>query len=102
MANLEILNKSHNQKIMNNLIQNRFNCAGGCKYNLKGGNCHSENIIYNATVKSDLEKKFSTVYAKLSSGFGMLTTKNILKVVYTKMKQSFQSMMRLKAHDHWF
>ena len=48
---INILNKS-------NLIQNQFNCVGGCKYDLKGCNCCSENIIYKATVNSDLEKKF--------------------------------------------
>ena len=60
MANLERLIKSHNQRILNksNSIKNQCNCAGGCKYNLKGGNCRSENIIYKATVNSDLEKKF--------------------------------------------
>ena len=60
MANLERLIKSHNQKILNksNSIQDQCNCVGGCKYDLKGGNCRSENIIYKATVNSDLEKKF--------------------------------------------
>ena len=55
------------------------------------GNCRSDNIIYKATVNSDLEKKF---YIGLCStqNFGMLTTKNLSKVVYTKMKLSFQSM----------
>ena len=60
MANLDRLIKLHKQKILNksNLIQNQCNCVGGCKYDLKGGNCRSENIIYKATVNSDLEKKF--------------------------------------------
>ena len=59
MANLERLIKSHNQKILNksNLIQNQCNCVVGCKCDLKGGNCRSENIIYKATVNSDLKKK---------------------------------------------
>ena len=34
------------------------NCAGSCKYLLKGGNCRMENIIYKATVNSDLETGF--------------------------------------------
>ena len=60
MGNLERLIKSHNQKILNkgNSIQDQCNCVGGCKYDLKGGNCRSENTIYKATVNSDLEKKF--------------------------------------------
>ena len=59
-ANLERLIKSHNQKILSKIDQTEIkcNCAGGCKYNLKGGNCRSDNIIYKATVNSDLEKKF--------------------------------------------
>ena len=59
-ANLERLIESHNQRILtkSNLIQNQCSCAGDCKYNLKRGNCRSENIIYKATVNSDLEKKF--------------------------------------------
>ena len=57
---MERLIKLHNQKIFNksNLIQKQCNCAGGCKYNLRRGNCHLENIIYKAIVNSDLEKKF--------------------------------------------
>ena len=60
MANLERLIKSHNQKILNksNLIQNQCNCAGGRKYDFKGGNCCLENIIYKTTFNSDLERKF--------------------------------------------
>ena len=38
------------------MIKNQCNCAGDCKYDLKGGNCRSENIIYKATVNSDVEK----------------------------------------------
>ena len=53
---------THYQKLLTNILyelvthvwrikvkENRRNCAGGCKYDLKGGNCRSENIIYKAT-----------------------------------------------------
>ena len=30
-------------------IAYKCNCASRCKYNFKGGNCRSENIIYKAT-----------------------------------------------------
>ena len=41
-----------------NIIKNHCNCAGGCKYDIQRGNHRSANIIYKATVNSDVEKKF--------------------------------------------
>ena len=35
-----------------------------------------------------LKRSSTSAYAQLSLGFGMLTTKNLSKVVYTKMKLS--------------
>ena len=49
---------------------------------MKKGNCRSEDIIYKATVNSDLEKKFCIGFAQLSSDSGMLTIKNLLKVQF--------------------
>ena len=59
-ANLENIIKAHNQKILNQNsgIQSECGCAGSCKYNLKGGNCRSENIVYKATVNSGVETRF--------------------------------------------
>ena len=59
-ANLENIIKAHNQKILNQNsgIQSQCGCAGSCKYNLKGGNCRSENIVYRATVNSGVETRF--------------------------------------------
>ena len=42
----------------NNPIQNKSNCAGGSKCDLKVGNRRSENIIYKAKLNCDLKKKF--------------------------------------------
>ena len=52
---LERLNKSHKQKILmkSNEIQNKFNCAGGSKCDLKKGNFRV-GIFYKATVNCDL------------------------------------------------
>ena len=59
-ANLERIIKAHNQKVLNKDIktEGQCSCAGGCKYPLRGGNCRTENIVYRATVKSDLETRF--------------------------------------------
>ena len=80
MANLERLIKSHNQRILNksNLIKNQCNCAGGCKYDLKGGNCRSENIIYTF---SCLKCVHNSNFIKLS--FKHLTQYN-LNYFFTK------------------
>ena len=66
IANFKRLIKLHNHKILNksSLIQNQCNCVGGCIYDLKGGNCHSENIIYKATVNSDLRRSSASAYAQ--------------------------------------
>ena len=59
-TNLERIIKAHNQKVLNKNTKNesKRKCAGNCKYPLKGGNCSTENIVYKATVNSDLETRF--------------------------------------------
>ena len=55
--NIKIIIKAQNNQILNKIKQNETycNCAGSCKYPLKGGNCRSEN---KPTVIFELETKF--------------------------------------------
>ena len=59
-ANLQRIIKAHNQKMLNKTTktESQCNCAGSCKYPLKEGNCRIKNIVYKATVNSDLETRF--------------------------------------------
>ena len=59
-ANIEIITKAHNNNMLNNKKQKEsyYNCAGSCKYPLKGGNYWSEKIVSKATVISELETRF--------------------------------------------
>ena len=94
MANLERLIKSHNQRILNksNSIKNQCNCAGGCKYNLRGAIAGQRTLFIRQQLTLTLKRSSTSAYAPLNSDFGMPTIKNPLKVVYTKMKLSFRSM----------
>ena len=94
MASLERLIKSHNQRILNrsNLIKSQCNCAGGCKYNLKGAIAGQKTLFTRQQLTLTLKRSSTSAYAPLNSDFGMLTIKNLLKVVYTKMKLSFRSV----------
>ena len=67
-ANLEKIIKAHNQKVSNKntKTESKCNCGGSCKYQLKGDNCLTENIVYKDTVNSDLKTKFSSPCALLS------------------------------------
>ena len=60
MANLDRIIKGHNQKVLNKDTKTecQCGCAGSCKYPLRGGNCRTENIVYKATVNSNLETRF--------------------------------------------
>ena len=94
--------KSHNQKILNksNLIQNQCNCAGGCKYNLKGGNYRSKNIIYKATVNYDLEKKFYIGLCSTQFRFRYADHKKSFKgVVYENDTEILKYICYLKRNN---
>ena len=93
-SNLERIIKPHNHKVLNINTKNesQCKCACSCKYPLKGDNCRTENIVYMATVNSDLETSFTLVSARLSLDSDAQIIKNILKAACMKMILNFRSI----------
>ena len=52
MPNIEMIIKSHIKKLLSKekIIDETFNCWDKNKCPLKGGNCKTENVIYEASV----------------------------------------------------
>ena len=67
MPNMETVIKNHNKKLTNNNKKNKdesCNCRKKQKCPLEGGECRAENVIYQATIKTENSSK---IYIGLSS-----------------------------------
>ena len=56
MPNIEMIIKNHNRKLINNnkkeTLDESCNCRNQATCPLKGGNCRTESVIYEATVST--------------------------------------------------
>ena len=67
MPNIETVIKNHNKKLINNNKENKdesCNCRKKQTCPLEGGKCRAENVIYQATIKTENESK---IYIGLSA-----------------------------------
>ena len=88
-VNIGSINKAYNNKILNNKKQNEnyCNCAGSCKYPLKGGNASQKVLSTRIQLYLNLSKVLH--WHVFNSDSDMTTIKSILNVACIKMTLSF-------------